>query len=197
LYIALVWPAAAACSYLPDQLRNRISRPKHRAVFPDAMHFDYLHNVQFPCRDDAQGPRQLVGQATDDLVTMFFARYLPPEGSPELPDRIPADLRPPPLQLTREQEFFAGGYLNGLARLEPPDCRVEIEFELANDRVVPRVIDLPRDDANEKVIERDLVPVFTGSDDLNAFVFCQSPQPNSPVPRRSPVRMTMQSGGIP
>jgi PASTA domain len=68
---------------------------------------------------------------------------------------------------------------------------------LANDRVVPRVIDLPRDDANEKVIERDLVPVFNGSDDLNAFVFRQSPPPNTPVPRRSPVRMTMQSGGIP
>jgi hypothetical protein len=95
----LTWgtePFSEVDANLPDQLWNRISRPKHRAVFPDAMHFDYLHNVQFPCRDGAQGPCQLVGQATDDLVTMFFARYLPPEGSPELPDRIPADLRPRP-----------------------------------------------------------------------------------------------------
>ena len=40
------------------------------------------------------------GPATDDLVTMFFAKYLPPELWPNLPGLIPGNLVPPPLQLT-------------------------------------------------------------------------------------------------
>ena len=48
---------------------------------------------------------------------MFFARYLPPELATDLPARVPANLVPPPLVLTPEQEFFAGGFLNGYAGL--------------------------------------------------------------------------------
>ena len=48
---------------------------------------------------------------------MFFARYLPPELATDLPGGVPGNLVPPPLVLTPEQEFFAGGYLNGYAAL--------------------------------------------------------------------------------
>lgn len=55
--------------------------------------------------------------ATDDLLTMFVGRYVPQELGTDLPGLVPADLDPPALDLTFEQEFFAGGYLGGFDAL--------------------------------------------------------------------------------
>jgi hypothetical protein len=55
---------------------------------------------------------------------MFFAKYLPPELWPNLPDLIPDNLVPPPLQLTPQQEFYAAGYLVGLKQFcEDTHCQ--------------------------------------------------------------------------
>ena len=72
-------------------------------------HFDYLYNAQLPCCGGF-GPCQSLGAATADLVTMFFATYLPPELWPYLPDLVPGPLIPPPLNLTLEQQFYAVSY---------------------------------------------------------------------------------------
>jgi hypothetical protein len=73
-----------------------LALPKHRAVFTDAEHFDYLYlyEPKLPCRQ-TKGPCRYVGPATDDLVTMFFAKYLPPELWPNMPGLIPDNLVPP------------------------------------------------------------------------------------------------------
>jgi hypothetical protein len=72
---------------------------------------------------------------------MFLARYLPPELATDLPPRVPDTLAPPASWrdgLTFQQEFFAGGYLNGWEALDGDDCGVEVssatERLLANTR---------------------------------------------------------------
>lgn len=179
---------------LSDQNWDRIPAPKHRARFAGGEHWDYLYNVQFPC-DGQQGPCRHVGKAADDLLTMLFARYLPPELCPWLPDRIPPDLRPPPVERTREQEFYAGSYLDGLASFdETAACRVELDVELPLDHVVPVVLDALRPSAARRVERAGLVPVFTGSDDSRAHVYRQSPRAGTRVAARSEVRMAMRRG---
>jgi hypothetical protein len=68
-------------------------------VFTDAEHFDYLYGPKLPCRL-ARAARQGQPPTTDDLITMFFAKCLPPELWPNLHGLIPDNLVPPPLQLT-------------------------------------------------------------------------------------------------
>ena len=77
--------------------------------------------------------------ATADLLTMFFGRYLPPEFATDVPDRIPPTLAPPALDLTVEQEFYAGGYLSGYEALGGhAQCGVtvsqDVESLIANTR---------------------------------------------------------------
>ncbi|GAB3171460.1 FG-GAP repeat domain-containing protein [Telluribacter humicola] len=95
---------------------EKLNTPKHRIIFENGMHWDYLPEGTTPC-DRTRGTCKLVDEATADFVTMFLARYLPPELAPHLPDQIPDSLTPPPLVLTPEQEFYAGSYLNGVAGL--------------------------------------------------------------------------------
>ena len=61
-----------------------------------------------------------------DVVALFFARYMPPERwadgtSSWLPlpwFRVSRSLQPPPLLLTTEQRFFAGGHFAAWALLD-------------------------------------------------------------------------------
>ena len=108
---------------LSDTEWNQVSAPRHRTVFTQGEHWDHLAPTTVPCGQAGVCPQ--IGPAVADLVTMFFARYLPPELATDLPGRVPGDLVPPPLVLTPEQEFFAGGYLNGYAGLPSgPGCAV-------------------------------------------------------------------------
>ena len=184
---------------LPDSLWNQIAVPKHRAVFTNGEHFDYLYAPQLPCRG-TKGPCRYVGEATADLVTMFFARYLPPELAPDLPGRIPNTLVPPPLQLTPEQEFFAGGHLIGMGLFNGnAQCGVAITRVLSTDRTVPYVIGTPRSLADKEVRDRDLVPRFTGGGTGPGvrWVASQSPHAGVRVAAGSEVRMQLQVGPIP
>jgi dienelactone hydrolase len=185
---------------LGDSIWNQIARPKHRAVFTDGQHHDYLYRPNLPCRD-TRGPCRYVGEATADLVTMFFAKYLPPELWPNLPDRIPSSLVPPPLQLTPEQEFYAGGHLIGMKLLDgDSDCKVTITRELPTYRTVPYVKYVPQLAADKDVLDRDLIPKFTepaSTSPAVRWVASQSPPPGARVAAGTEVRMQLRVGPIP
>jgi hypothetical protein len=186
---------------LSDVRWNGVALPKHRAVFTKAEHFDYLYGPKLPCRQ-TKGPCRYVGPATDDLVTMFFAKYLPPELWPNLPGLIPDNLVPPPLQLTPQQEFYAAGHLVGLKQFrEDTHCQVAISEELSTDRVVPYVLNSPRNVAEHDVRERDLVPSFnTLAEQAGApmpWVDSQHPAAGTVVAAGSTVQMGLHSGPVP
>ena len=123
----LVWGGAAdQFTQLSENAWTQLRKPRHRVVFANGEHWDYLGSVNIPCRS-APGLCGGLGAATDDLVTMFFAKYLPPELATDLPPRVPSNLVPPTLVLTPEQEFYAGAFLNGYAALaSQPDCAVTL-----------------------------------------------------------------------
>lgn len=117
-------------SPLPDSTWQQMAQPRHRVVFNKGEHWDYLGPVTIPC-SPGLGPCAPLHSAAADLLTMFFGRYLPPELATDLPDRIPASLEPPGLNLTFEQEFFAGGYLSGYAALSgSPNCGLTVSTQV-------------------------------------------------------------------
>ena len=128
---------------------------------------------------------------------MFFARYLPPELNPNLPNSVPETLVPPALSLTAEQQFYAGSYLNGFVSLQGnPDCRIELYP--SPDRVVPYVVSSPRASAEQDVLSADLVPEFTGGGGSGPpWVETQHPAGGTVVPMGSTVRMHLKNGPIP
>jgi hypothetical protein len=110
-----------------------ISQPKHRAVFSDLAHWDYLPAGRVPC-ETSRGPCSQADVVAWDLLTMFFGKYLPPPAVAGLPSRIPETLLPPTLNLTTEQQFFAGGWLSGFGSMEDEGttCQVTISFETSS-----------------------------------------------------------------
>jgi hypothetical protein len=114
---------------LSDPLWNSLTLPKHRAVFDNARHWDYLRPGASFC-ENGRGPCNLTGSLTADLVTVFLGKYLSPEHWPTLGNQIQNSLVPPQLILTAEQQFFAGGHLSGFALLQHrPGCRVSLGWE--------------------------------------------------------------------
>jgi Chlorophyllase enzyme/PASTA domain len=178
---------------------SAIAKPKHRAIFGDAEHFDYLYTAQLPCFSSfPRGDCPHVGSATADLVTMFFANYLAPELWPDLPSRVPNNLVPPPLSLTPEQQFYAGGHLVGMPAFNGDSrCQVSITFALPLNKTVPNVREMLRTQAAQAVQNAGLVPKFSGSTSTSAWVSSQSPTAGTMVAADSEVRMTMQTGPIP
>ena len=101
-------------------LWDAMNTVKHKVVFPDAEHFDYLRGVDRECGDPRGPNAPFVQDVTIDMVMAFLSHYVPPEFWPDLPQRIPHSLMVPlPLQLTPEQAPYALGHLRGFARLHP------------------------------------------------------------------------------
>lgn len=194
----LVWGGVEdSFTQLSDAAWNELPRPRHRAVFAEGRHWDYLPAGATPC-DPERGPCRHHAAASADLVTMFFAKYLPPELAPQLPGRIPDSLTPPPLVLTPEQEFYAGGHLYGMRAIQDsPGCGLHLDWATPNQRIVPHVRFTPRAVADSHVRQADLVPSFTGSGGSNAWVFTQSPSGGQVVAAGSAVSMSLRSGPIP
>jgi hypothetical protein len=112
---------------LPDSVWDELPPPKHRVVWTEGEHWDYLVGSTPPCSAGA-GPCPAVGVASADLVTMFLGKYVPPEHALYLSDAIPDSLIPPALDLTPEQQFFAGGHLVGFDMVEgQAACAVSID----------------------------------------------------------------------
>lgn len=135
----LFWGGAGDLfTQLSDAQWQQMRKPRHRVVFEEGEHWDYLSETTVPCSHGA-GACPHLASATADLVTMFLGRYLPPEHATSLPQRVPPTLEPPALNLTPEQEFFAGGYLGGYEALEGhASCGAsisnEVEMLVANKR---------------------------------------------------------------
>lgn len=137
----LVWGVPDVFTNLGDAAWDALPVPKHRAVWATAGHWDYLVGGDLPpCAGPFSDPSDCggIGVATSDLVTMFMGRYMPPEYATNLLDDIPDDLRPPELNLTDEQAFFAGGHLVGFDMLDGEACALDLDADpypyLANRR---------------------------------------------------------------
>lgn len=132
----LVWGGPSdSFTALSNAQWEAVKRPRHRVVFTEGEHWDYLEaHLDVPCRHSS-GPCPHVAGATADLLTMFVGRYVPPELGTDLPVRVPADLDPPELDLTVEQEFFAGGYLGGYDALAG-----HARCAFTNDAVLERLV---------------------------------------------------------
>jgi pimeloyl-ACP methyl ester carboxylesterase len=101
-------------------LFERVPRPKHRIVFRGGEHWDHWRSSPrstIPC-EPAHGTCEIVGKLTADFTATFLTKYMPPEhgGTPSIDD----DLRLPKIDLTSEQQFYAGGHLPGLNELGSP-----------------------------------------------------------------------------
>jgi hypothetical protein len=112
---------------------------------------------------------------------------------------VPDTLIPPPLNLTLEQEFYAGAYLIGTQLLNADkQCSVTVTRELPSDRTVPYVLYTPGIVAEHMVLQRNLVPVFTNPASPGVpWVKSQSPAAGDTVSAGSEVRMVLQNGPIP
>jgi pimeloyl-ACP methyl ester carboxylesterase len=183
---------------LGGSLWEGLARPRHRAVFANGFHWDYLQWAQTPC-DPNRGPCPYIGAAAADLVGMFFAKYLPLELLPGLPAQIPDSLTPPDMVLTPEQEFFAGGHLVGYKLLGgKPECAVAQDWATLNDRIVPWVQFLPLAVAAKDVKDAGLIPKFTGGGGPGTpWVASQSPFGGAVVTVGSVVSMFLRNGPIP
>jgi pimeloyl-ACP methyl ester carboxylesterase len=127
------WGSDDLFTTIGDALWTALARPKHRALFEGARHWDYLPAGATSC-ENGRGPCTLTATLAADLVAMFFSRYLPPEHWPALGDEIPLSLIPPGLVLTTEQAFFAGGHLTGFSVLgSRPGCSVTSTWSTAGD----------------------------------------------------------------
>ena len=111
---------------------STLPRPKHRVVFDSIRHWDYLSQAT-SCTGD-RGGCSLIPALSSELLMMFFSRYLPQQ--PDLTDRVSPTLVPPlfeELDLTLEQEFYAGSYLSGFSRIGSSNgCRVTLSWDVAS-----------------------------------------------------------------
>jgi hypothetical protein len=123
----LVWGGALDFfTAVPESVWTAMPPPKHRAVWEQGEHWDYLIGPSQPPCSSGPGPCHALGVATADLVALFFGKYLPPDLATDLIVSIPNSLAPPVLSLTPEQQFFAGGHLSGFAMVDGrAECAVE------------------------------------------------------------------------
>ncbi|PSR53059.1 hypothetical protein AHMF7605_05725 [Adhaeribacter arboris] len=115
-----------------NTLWSSLALQKHLAIFKDGRHWDYLQSGTSSC-ENGRGPCTRTPVITADVISMFFAKYLPPKYTSALSLRIPDSLIPPlPLQLTFEQEFYAGAHLTGFPISNGSGCTLTLSWETYN-----------------------------------------------------------------
>ena len=110
-------------------------RPKHKLVFDNADHWDYLPADETICGSGDRGSCAEVGIVTADVITMFLGKYLPPQVWGNLPGMIPDSLVPlnvADLDLTNKQLFYSGSYLTSMGLIKNhPECTVTFGWDVA------------------------------------------------------------------
>jgi pimeloyl-ACP methyl ester carboxylesterase len=102
-------------------LWDDVTPPKHRLVFENAQHWDYL-TANCASHDD-RGPCTIVKDLAAGFLALFISKYMPPENWSELKTRIEPKLLRPSYALTPAQEFFAGAHLVGFELITTrPGC---------------------------------------------------------------------------
>jgi pimeloyl-ACP methyl ester carboxylesterase len=136
----LTWGTGGEDLLVPiEDWQTRLATPAHVVEIHGAGHWDYLPQGRSTCTGQ-RGECTLVPALAADLVALFFARYMPPErwanGRPSwLPPwfpwfRVGPSLSPPPLVLTTEQQFFAGGHFAAWKLLsERPACGLTLNWK--------------------------------------------------------------------
>lgn len=182
---------------LSEPLWQRLRMPKHRIVFAEANHWDYLPDGPQGCH--GQSKCRFFPGAAFESVVMFLSKYLPPEFATDLPDRIDDDLVPPPLNLTPAQQFYAGGnWLTESGRLlEDNDCGVRRDWTTPSTRTVPDVRFLPLAAADAVVRANDLRPRAQGAGGRGSWVFSQSPVAGRRVNVDDVVVLHLRVGPVP
>jgi pimeloyl-ACP methyl ester carboxylesterase len=103
----------------------------HKVEFRDGEHWDYFREGATNCGAFWRGPCPLMRPLAADFLTTFLSHYMAPEKWQFLNGTIPHSLIPPPLDLTPQQEFFAGGHLQGLSQIaSAPECSVTHTWRL-------------------------------------------------------------------
>jgi hypothetical protein len=119
--------------------QDRLAAPAHVVEVHGAGHWDYLPQGRSTCTGQ-RGECALVPALVADVVALFFARHMPPEkwadaGLSWLPlpwFRVHRSLQPPPLLLTTEQRFFAGGHFAAWRLLnDRSECGLTLNWKTA------------------------------------------------------------------
>jgi hypothetical protein len=136
----LTWGTGGEDLLVPiEDWQDRLAMPAHVVELHDAGHWDYLPRGRSTCTGQ-RGGCTLVPALAADVVALFFGRYMPPErwrnGPPSwlpLPwFRVGRSLQPPPLLLTTEQRFFAGGHFSAWQlQDERPECGLTLNWKTA------------------------------------------------------------------
>ncbi len=102
----------------------------HKVVIRGGEHWDYLAPGASTC-EMFRGPCGLMRSLAADFLATFLSHYMPPEQWTLLNSTIPHTLLPPPFNLTEQQEFFAGGHLQGFSSIgSSRDCHVTHTWQL-------------------------------------------------------------------
>jgi pimeloyl-ACP methyl ester carboxylesterase len=133
----LTWGTGGENNLVPIvDWETQLASPAHVVEFHGAGHWDYLPQGRSTCTG-VLGECRMVPVLAADVVALFLGRYMPPEHWVELglPSwlpwfRVPRSLSPPPLLLTQEQKFFAGGHFSAWPLLDDrPECGVTLNWK--------------------------------------------------------------------
>ncbi|WP_162906967.1 alpha/beta hydrolase [Allorhizocola rhizosphaerae] len=102
---------------------NAVTANKYAATY-EGRHFDYLHPAD--SGNAQRGPCELIGGTTGDLAALFIARNV---RIPLSPTQVSVELTPPQVQLTFDQEFYAGNHLEQLRTMPHVSaCKMDMRW---------------------------------------------------------------------
>jgi pimeloyl-ACP methyl ester carboxylesterase len=99
---------------------SHLTQDRYAAVF-QGEHFDYVEASD--AGGAPRGPCAHIGGAAGDLAALFIAANIASL------TRVGVDLRKPQVQLTPQQEIYAGGHLNNLD-LFGPECKMTLRWKV-------------------------------------------------------------------
>ena len=144
---------------IPD-LWNRIKPVKHKLIFEQGRHWDYLPSSDHPCIGEDKGPCSIVPSLAADYTALFVSRYVPPPGA-DIEGLIPPMLTPvPTVARTALQGLFASEHLKGLKSL--PTAGEECQLTADAENMPQYVFDRSGDEGAEDTATPPTVAVIPG-----------------------------------